>query len=424
MKRKNNTSLLLAVTNGLWLIEETVALNLGHNVARLLSGEGFWNEAEFELKKKDPEFLIIEASGGSFYASNINKAPAGSVAVINISGPIMKEDNCGDPGTKTYESMILKASENPNIDGIILQIDSPGGTVSGTQSLANVVRNASKPIVTYAEDLMASAAYWIGSSAKYVFAATNTTRIGSIGTMFAFADMQPAWEKLGVKFHEINATASTEKNADFAEARKGNYDQIRKNMLDPLNNEFLAAVRTNRGAKLNEENTLKGQVHVAADALKNGLIDEVGGLDKAVSKVRELASASEKTKISQNQNMKTIAILASQAALLALFGATVKEGEASVEVELSEEKIAQLEAALSAGNTAKTDLATKVAELATAKDKVTSLEQKVTELGKKNPGSTTTVKEGDDKFEVSSDEDDFTCEADENLKASKAKIGF
>lgn len=416
MSKKN---ILLAITNGAWLIDVNSAQDLGANVAAVLSGKDFWNTDH----KSKPEVLIIEQQErGSYFSNSLSSAKPGSIAVINISGPIMKEDNCGDPGTKTYESLIKQASSNPNITGIILQIDSPGGTVAGTESLANVVAGVEKPVVTLAEDLMASASYWVGSQAKHILANTETTRVGSIGTMLSFADMQPYWEQQGVKFHEVYATQSTAKNKDFAEARKGNYADLIKNTLDPLNNVFLESVKRARGQKLAAEKTLNGQVYTAADAIKYGLIDGVGTLNDAVNKVNELAGIKAETQTTESQTMKKITLTTASAALLALFGAKIAENEQSVDVELNDENVAKLNAAVESAETFKASAQKATEDLASANAKVAEITQQFEAFKIANPGSTTVEKEGDDKIEQQSDSN--LCEFDEQLKKDLAKAGY
>lgn len=432
---KKNINILLAITNGLWLIDKQSAEQLGANVASVLAGEKLFSIDH----KSNPEVLIVEKSEGSYYASTTSSAKPGSVAVISITGPIMKEDNCGDPGTKTYESLILNAAQNPNITGIVLVIDSPGGTVSGTESLSNVIKSVDKPVVTLAEDLMASAAYWIGSSSDYVFASTETTRIGSIGTMLSFADMQPYWEKQGVKFHDIYATESSNKNKDFAEARKGNYAEIINNTLDPLNKVFTGHVKEMRGNNLNAKETLTGKVFVASEALKHGLIDSIGNLNDAIAKVNELSisniSSSEQVIKSenQNQNMKKITLLASHAALLALCGASIEAGKDSVDVELTDELVEKINQGLTGAAETATELATSKtnlekanADLATATQKVTSLETEVaslkeenTKLGASSAGTTNTTKTGADEIETA-EKDEFLTSVDVEKKKFNA----
>lgn len=435
MSKKN---ILLAITNAYWFIDVHSAEQLGHNVASVLSGKYFWNEKH----KASAEFLIIEPKGsltGSYLSDSLKSAKAGSIAVIDINGPIMKHDNCGDAGSKTFEELVKQADANPNITGIIFQVASGGGEVAGTQSLANVIKNVSKPTVCVAEDIMASAAYWIGSSTDFIFANTGTAQIGSIGTMASFKDMRPMWEAQGVKFHEIYASASTAKNTDYTEALGGNYDPIIKNILNPLNQEFMNAVKANRGDKLNTEMTLKGQMYTANDALKYGLIDAIGNLQDAIVKINQLASGElvlTQTHKTENQiNMKKITLLASHAALLALCGVSISAGETSVEVD-ADDLLTKVNAALSTSVEAKTSLDAVTEKLTVAEQKATDAEAKATTsanalgtaeakirsletAGNTNASSTATTEKLDTAEKVS-----YHTTADDDLaRAKKAVFG-
>ena len=447
MSKKN---LLLTIQNGFWMLSSSHAETLGDLVATVLTKLTFSDGKEEKEKNPDKadeaslledKILLVAADRSSYLAKDLSMSNAngGSVAIISISGPMMKDDYCGDPGTKTYGRLINSAIANPNISAIILQIDSPGGTVAGTQDLANIVRLSAKPIVTLAEDLMASASYWVGMSADYVMANTGTTQIGSIGTMTSFADMQPYWEKMGIKFHNINASASTDKNEGYMQARQGNYAKYRDEILNPLNEQFMSSVKERRGDKLDikTENVLSGKVYVAPDALKFGLIDAIGNLNDAIDKAFELADNSAQSQNQNNQNnMKKITILASQVMLLALCGASVAEGKPSVEVDLTDDLAVKLEEKLLAGQKANTDLATaneKITSLEasakTAGEKISTLEtslvSKQTELDTlkaSNPGSTNTTKSGNENTGDTEAKNDYTTEYDTKLKAVKDQV--
>jgi signal peptide peptidase SppA len=430
MSKKN---ILLAITNAYWFIDVQSAEQLGQNVFSVLSGKDFWNEKH----KASTESLIIEtkneSTSGSYFSNSFENAKEGSIAVIDINGPIMKYDNCGDAGSKTFESLVNQANSNPNIKGIVFQISSGGGEVAGTQSLANTIKNVSKPTVTVAEDLMASAAYWIGSSTDYIFANSGTTQIGSIGTMASFKDMRPMWEAQGIKFHEIYATASSEKNKDYADALAGNYDPIIKNILNPLNTEFLNSVKANRKDKINADMTLKGQMYTANDAIKYGLIDAIGNLNDAIVKINELASPdfTQQVKTENQINMKKITLLASHAALLALCGATISAGENSVDVD-ADDLLNKFNQSLTDSLESKTSLETKVSDLeaklalaeTTASDAssaLTTAEAKIRSL--ENPGTTQTVSQNATESNTTAQaEDIYKTDADVELANRKAKI--
>ena len=451
MSKKN---ILLAITNGMWLIQPEFVHASAGLVHRVLSGEpihAFDDNGNVEEVAFKGAFCI-SPEGAVSYSSRYNpfqEAQPGSTAIIGMSGPIMKYDNCGDPGTKTYASLIDKAGRHPNINSVIIVADSPGGTVDGTQDLANQVKsfkqNFNKPILTFVDGLMASAMYWIGSGTDEIIANNETATIGSIGTMLSFADVQPMWEKEGVKFHYITADASVDKNKDFQDARAGNYKLV-KEKLNAINDIFLSAVKDNRAGKLDlkNENVLTGKTYLAQDALAAGLIDSINTFEYAVSRAQALANGeksapeslpSQKTE-TQNTNMKKITILASQAALLAICGASVEAGKDSVDVELNDELQEKINAGLAAA-------AEKQTALDAANEKVKGLETKVADLDKKvsdqkasletseakirsleTPGATTTETTETVEKVGAAKENDYRTTADDDLdRALKAING-
>ena len=439
MSKKN---ILLAITNGFWLIQPEYAHASAGLVQKILTGDVVFNASEKKDNEETNQLSVgcfsVKPSGevafGTKYNPFLNASP-GSIGVVGISGPIMKYDNCGDLGTKSYSALISQAQNNPNISGLLLVVDSPGGTVDGTQELAQQIKAFSKPKVVLVDGLMASAAYWIGSSADEVIANNETAMIGSIGTMISFADMQPYYEKEGVKFHTIYADASKDKNKAFDEARKGNYDLL-KQTLNAINNEFISGVKNNRPAL--KESALTGKTFMAADAVDQKLIDNIGDFSYALSRLDALINPVIDSK-NQNQpkkNMKKVTLMASCLALIACVGASVEAGKDSVDVELSDDLIGKINADLQTGLDAASELAslkTKVAELTAAasanEDKVKQLEASAAEkdaeivaLKAANPGATNTVKAGTTEKIIENEENDYTTEFDEKLAEAKSKL--
>jgi len=252
---------------------------------------GFYSEDEREEEPKLTAIYINSEGATIRHYGRMQEAPQGSVAIIYVKGAIMKDDYCGNPGTDSIGEQIKLADGNENIIGAVHVHDSPGGTVSGTEKCAKIVSLTKKPVVGFVDDLSASASYWILSGTNHIMMSGNTSEVGSIGTMISFADMRPAYEKLGVKFHDILATKSKDKNKDYFDMLKGSYDDVVKNMLDPLNEVFLSSVKNNR-PDVSEE-ALTGKMFLPAEAIALGLADSIGTLEDAVAKVIELAQADE-----------------------------------------------------------------------------------------------------------------------------------
>jgi len=271
---------LIQAINQPWLIEPEaahrwalIALDLLHHPASVAEPVGNW---------ANPEAVPYTKNG---------------VFVLPVNGPLMKYENCGAPGTSNMVESLNQAINDPNVEAIVLQIDSPGGSVDGTKVFADAIKASTKPVVAFVDGMMASAALWIGSSASEVIASTAHDMVGSIGTMIQWADFTEAYKQRGIKIHTAYATQSTDKNRMFSNASEsGNYTELITSMLDPVNDSFTSSVQANRAGKidLNKENVLTGKVYMAKEGIKHGLVDKIGSLDTAIKRAKSLATAKQK----------------------------------------------------------------------------------------------------------------------------------
>jgi signal peptide peptidase SppA len=329
---------------GAWFIDDKAVHGYGSQINDFLKAEILDGEKEpvqclvFVIT---PEKNILRAEQSTSFNTIFDFTPEGSIAIIPINGSLMKYDYCGAPGMQTLGQRINTAAQHKNISSIVLKIDSPGGTVDGTQELANIIKASKKPIVALADGLMASAAYWIGSAADKIIANAETTQVGSIGAMISFADVRPVYEKQGVVFHDINADQSKDKNSIYLEALKGNYKPIKEELINVAAQEFIDNVKANRGDKIKETETkpvFTGKVYFAKDALELGLIDEIGNIETAINAANDMV-------IKNNINLKNtemkINIKEAWKSLMSLLKIE-KEGE----VELTEQNMIDLNAKL------------------------------------------------------------------------------
>jgi protease-4 len=260
----------------------------------------------------------------------------------------MKHDqDCGPEGMASMGARIKYLASDPQIAGIVLNIDSPGGTVDGTEAFANIVSSIQKPVISFVNGLAASAAIWIASQADEVFASTELDEVGSVGVLLSFADFQPAYEKMGVKFHTLVSNLSPDKVKMYEDLRAGKYDDYKKERLDPIAERFQNVMREKRPNVKDEH--LTGKVYHAKDVM-GVLVDRIGSLDDAVARAFELADQQNTNPKPKNQ--KSMKHLATLLATLGLAELVTDEGHAS----LSVEHLEVIEIALNADNAGNTEI--------------------------------------------------------------------
>ncbi len=140
--------------------------------------------------RKTPEAIAREM-GKDMKDTNAASIRDG-VAVIKVSGPLFRYANlmtqiCGVTSYELLAQDFNKAVQNPNIKGILLDIDSPGGEVNGCSELSDMIYQArgTKPIIAYASGACCSGAYWIASACDKILTA-DTAILGSIGVVSIF----------------------------------------------------------------------------------------------------------------------------------------------------------------------------------------------------------------------------------------------
>jgi signal peptide peptidase SppA len=213
------------------------------------------------------------------------------VAVVELNGVLAKKANLfmaisGGTSMQIAGKELRQAGDDPEVQSIVLHIDSPGGTVDGTQELAAIVRevNEKKRVVALADGLMASAAYWVGSAASAVYISAETTHVGSIGVVATHTDYSKREEMLGIKTTEITAGKYKRIASDTAPLSEEGRDYIQA-QVDTLYSIFVDAVAAHRGVSVEKvlSDMADGRIFIGRDAIAAGLVDGVSTLDALVN---------------------------------------------------------------------------------------------------------------------------------------------
>lgn len=218
----------------------------------------------------------------------------GQIAILPLFGTIFPRANLmtnisGATSAEIFGKQFQELIADPEISGIILDVDSPGGQVSGVPELSQMIYQArgNKPVLAIANHLMASAAYYIGSAAREV-SITPSGELGSIGVWAAHDDVSESLKQRGIKRTLISA---------------GKY-KVEGNPWEPLSEEARSAIQTsvnetydaftrdvarNRGVKVETVRAGFGEGRSigARQAIDAGMADRIETLDEAIIRMQK-----------------------------------------------------------------------------------------------------------------------------------------
>jgi signal peptide peptidase SppA len=211
----------------------------------------------------------------------------GGVLILPIVGGLMHRGDgldaqCGAQSYTNLQNMLVMGLANPDVKGILLDIDSPGGQASGCFEFADVVRDASakKPIWSIANALAASAAYAIGCSADR-FYVTPSGEVGSIGVCFMHVDYSKMVERAGMAITYVYA-GKHKIDGNPYEPLPAAVKQEMQVAIDEMYQGFVSLVADRRAMEAKEVRRTEARCFLAEDARKLRLVDEVASFDVAL----------------------------------------------------------------------------------------------------------------------------------------------
>jgi len=207
----------------------------------------------------------------------------GNTATIFITGEL-GNDWWSDTQYTAIINAIENAEANPDVEKIVLEMNTPGGYVDGVIDVVKAIRNAKKPITAKAGYLIASAGYWIASATDKIVATTNIASFGSIGVLVSYVDYSEYLKKEGIKEIVLTSTDAPEKYID------GGTEEGQKKIIERLNRihlEFVESVAKGRNTTVETVNETfgKGGVLFAEEALKIGMIDEITNEEEEINEM-------------------------------------------------------------------------------------------------------------------------------------------
>lgn len=251
--------------------------------------------------------VIIGLSGGGGSSGSASAAQweetyvtgegEAEIAVLPIAGTITDSASGGvfssaGATPDALRSQLQKADDDPNVEAVILEVNSPGGGVVPSDTMYRLVQDfkdeTDKPVVASMGSTAASGGYYISAAADTIVANPSTTT-GSIGVIFNYTNFGEALDKIGVDPEPLT-TGEFKDLASPANELTEEEREILNSQIEQSYDQFVSAIVA--GRDLTEERVRElgdGRTYTGEQAAENGLVDELGGLEQAAAEARELA---------------------------------------------------------------------------------------------------------------------------------------
>lgn len=286
------------------------------------------------------EFKAFLDEGGDKRPTSRLLTVSGHTARISVRGPLTNSDNLflnwitGATGYPEIREALIEAAADADVKNILLDISSPGGQASGVADTGDLVARINrdvKPVVTFTDGVMASAAYWLGAGASEVYA-SKAAIVGSIGVVMTHMESSRRLDKEGITATVIRA-GKYKQLANGVEPLTDDAVEQLQGQANSLYEVFLSHVAESRGKPVDFVRTsmAEGREFLGANAMHAGLVDEILGFDAVMERMsaKNVDSRTNFNKIKDlgaNMTIKTALTEADVAAMVA--GVTLPSVEA------------------------------------------------------------------------------------------------
>jgi len=283
--RQLSPELIQAVVDKEGLLKPEAAL-ASHLVDRTIYKDTLLAELKKETgntESKDPFKQVSFDSYLKLHDADLSSAKQ-AIGIVYAEGDIVDgEGQMGDIGSESFSREIRRLRQDDTIKAIVLRVNSPGGSASAAEMIQRELRLArqTKPVIVSMGSYAASGGYWISAYGNHIFA-EPTTITGSIGVFGIHFNIKKLANDFGVTFDGVK----TGKFADVMTISKPKTDEelaVFQRMVDWMYGQFIAKVSEGRkmDAVLVEE-IAQGRVWTGKEAIKIGLVDQIGGLSDAI----------------------------------------------------------------------------------------------------------------------------------------------
>jgi protease-4 len=280
-------------------------------IAELVGAKGISPETGDADDDNAPPRLFVNryarATGPSGPRPSIpGRGPKGTIAVVTVAGPIVSGRGgsrvpfgSSNAGGDTIAAALREAAADDAVSAIVLRVDSPGGSVTASETIWREVKKArqhGKPVVASMGAVAASGGYYVSMGADAIVANAGTIT-GSIGVITGKLIARDLKDRLGVGSDAVRTNANADAWSINAPFTPEQHAQVEAE-ADLFYTDFVQRVADGRHLSVEAvEAVARGRVWTGADALEHGLVDELGGLRTAVRRAKVLAGLDQDDKV-------------------------------------------------------------------------------------------------------------------------------
>ncbi len=289
-RKKSPDEIRATIDNGPFLSDQALKAGL---VDRVRFEDEVYGDLKTDLKQND-----LKKVSGSVYAkvpfSSVGLGGKQQIAFVVAEGDITRgsPDSDGTDGIQSeyFNRILRQVSNDSSVKGAIVRIDSPGGEVTASDELWREMNQLSKkkPLVISMSDYAASGGYYMAMTGDPIVAYSGTVT-GSIGVVFGKPNLHGLYDKVGLTKDEITRGRFADIDSDYIPLSDAGRAKLKEG-IDYEYRDFVSKVAAGRHRRFEDiEPIAQGRAWLGSQAKNNGLVDEIGGLDRAIEMVKKKA---------------------------------------------------------------------------------------------------------------------------------------
>ena len=289
-RKKPPDEIRATIDNGPFLSDQALKAGL---VDRVRFEDEVFGDLKTDLKQNDLKKVSSRVYSKVPFSS-VGLGGKQRIAFIVAEGDITRgsPDSDGADGIQSeyFDKILRQVSNDSSVKGAIVRIDSPGGEVTASDELWREMNQLSKkkPLVISMSDYAASGGYYMAMTGDPIVAYSGTVT-GSIGVVFGKPNLHGLYDKIGITKDEISRGRFADIDSDYQPLSDAGRAKLKEG-IDAEYKDFIIKVAAGRHRRFEDiEPVAQGRAWLGSQAKNNGLVDEIGGLDRAVELVKKKA---------------------------------------------------------------------------------------------------------------------------------------